>query len=250
MKNIFNKNKIILGIETSFDDTCCAIIKNNKILSNKIYTQKIHKKYNGVKPIKAYNLHLIKIYKIVKLTIEEARIKINDLDGIAYTKGPGLVGSLMIGENFAKSMALSLRKPLLSINHIHGHIYSIFIYKKRNKYPKFPYICLSMSGGHTCIYKIDFFFKNKLIGKTLDDNLGNLFDYFGKLLGFKYPYGVNKISKYSLKGKYKYKFPIPKINGFNFSFSGLKTYLKNFIKNKKKKKKKKIFVDRLKKLFF
>ncbi|MDH3004318.1 MAG: tRNA (adenosine(37)-N6)-threonylcarbamoyltransferase complex transferase subunit TsaD [Candidatus Shikimatogenerans sp. JK-2022] len=229
IKKIFIKNKIILGIDTSFDDTSCAILKGNKILSNIIYNQKIHNMFNGVKPNISYDLHLKKIYNIVKKSIYKSKININKIDAIAYTKGPGLIGSLMIGEHFSKSMALALNIPLISVNHIHGHIYSIFLYNKEYKYPMFPYLCLSISGGHTKLFIIKNFFKIKTIGKTLDENLGVLFDKFSILLGFKYTEGPNKIYKYSKYGKFNYKLPIPNVSNLNFSFSGLITFLKNKI---------------------
>ncbi|WOX79204.1 tRNA (adenosine(37)-N6)-threonylcarbamoyltransferase complex transferase subunit TsaD [Candidatus Shikimatogenerans bostrichidophilus] len=236
IKKIFNKKKIIIGIETSFDDTSASVIKGNKVLSNIIKVQKIHNKYNGVIPNIASNMHLKNIYNVVKMAIKKSKIKNNKLiDGIAFTSGPGLINSLIIGENFAKSMALSLNKPLFGVNHIQAHILSIFLYKKNNKYPKFPYICLSISGGHTKLLIVNDFFKIEIIGKTLDDSLGELIDKISNKLGFNYCNGAEKLNKYCKKGKNKYKFPIPKVKDYNFSFSGLKTYLFNFIKKKNKK---------------
>ncbi|WGH25093.1 MAG: tRNA (adenosine(37)-N6)-threonylcarbamoyltransferase complex transferase subunit TsaD [Candidatus Shikimatogenerans bostrichidophilus] len=232
---IFKKKQIILGIETSFDDTSCAIIKGNIVCYNNTYTQIRHNEFKGVKPNVANNLHLCKIYYIVKRTIKESKIEIKDINAISYTKGPGLIGSLMVGENFSKSMALSLDIPLIGVNHIHGHIFSSFIYNKRKRYPKFPYLCFSLSGGHTKIFLIKSFLNIKEIGRTLDDSLGNLFDKVSIYLGFEYYNGPSKIEKYSKKGKFLYKFPRPKVKGLNFSFSGLITYLKRFIKENKKK---------------
>ncbi|MDH3005013.1 MAG: tRNA (adenosine(37)-N6)-threonylcarbamoyltransferase complex transferase subunit TsaD [Candidatus Shikimatogenerans sp. JK-2022] len=233
IKKIFNNKILILGIETSFDDTACAILKGNKILSNIIYTQKIHNVFNGVKPNIAYDLHLKYIYLTVKKAINKSKVNIKNINAISYTKGPGLIGSLMIGENFAKSMSLSLNIPLIGVNHIHGHIFTNFIYNKKNKYPNFPFICLSISGGHTKILLVKDFLKIKEIGKSLDESLGNLFDKFSVLLGFEYYKGPKIIEKYSKYGKFRYKIPIPKVKKLNFSFSGLITYLKNFIKNNK-----------------
>ncbi|WGH25829.1 MAG: tRNA (adenosine(37)-N6)-threonylcarbamoyltransferase complex transferase subunit TsaD [Candidatus Shikimatogenerans bostrichidophilus] len=229
IKKIFNNKKIILGIETSFDDTSASILKGNKILSNIIYSQKIHTKYNGVVPNIASNIHLKNIYNVVKKCIFKANIDLNNINCIAFTKGPGLINSLFIGENFAKSLSLSLNKPLIGINHIHGHIFSHFLYKKNNKYPNFPFICLSMSGGHTKIIIVYNFLKFKTIGDTLDDTLGNLFDKFSNYLGLKYPNGPSIMEKYIKNGNNIFKFPIPNVKNLNFSFSGLKTYLKNFI---------------------
>ncbi|WGH25275.1 MAG: tRNA (adenosine(37)-N6)-threonylcarbamoyltransferase complex transferase subunit TsaD [Candidatus Shikimatogenerans bostrichidophilus] len=232
---VLKNNNIILGIETSFDDTSCAILKGNIICSNITYTQKLHNEFKGVKPNLAYNLHLVKIYEIVRESIDKSKIKIKDINAISYTKGPGLIGSLMVGENFSKSMALSLNIPLIGVNHIHGHIFSNFIYNREKIYPKFPYICFSLSGGHTKIFLIKNFLDIKEIGRTLDDSLGNLFDKLSIYLGFEYYNGPRKIEEQSKKGKFLYKFPIPKVKGLNFSFSGLITYLKRFIKKNKKR---------------
>ncbi|WGH28186.1 MAG: tRNA (adenosine(37)-N6)-threonylcarbamoyltransferase complex transferase subunit TsaD [Candidatus Shikimatogenerans bostrichidophilus] len=239
MKNkIFNKKNIILGIETSFDDTTSSILKGNKILSNIIYTQKKkHIKYKGIVPNIASNEHLKKIYKIVKLSIKKSNININNINAIAFTKGPGLIGSLIIGESFAKSISLCLNKPLISINHIHAHILSFFIYNKKNLYPKFPYLCLSISGGHSLLLIVKNYFDIKILGKTLDDSLGNLFDKLSVFLGLKYYNGPFLLEKYSYKGKYIYDFPIPNVKNLDFSFSGLRTFLFNFIQKNVKKKK-------------
>ncbi|WGH24912.1 MAG: tRNA (adenosine(37)-N6)-threonylcarbamoyltransferase complex transferase subunit TsaD [Candidatus Shikimatogenerans bostrichidophilus] len=246
-KKILNNNKIILGIETSFDDTSCAILKGKNVLSNIIYKQKIHNKYLGVKPSLAYDTHLVKIYQVVKRALKKAYINMIDINIIAYTKGPGLIGSLMIGEHFAKSLAISLNLPLIGINHVHGHIYSIFLNKKNT--PTFPYICLSISGGHTKLLIIKDFFKIKSIGETLDESVGILIDKISILLGFKYTQGPNLIDKYAKKGKFIFKFPIPNVKNFNFSFSGLITYIKNIIKKKKNNIKKDICRSLLETIF-
>ncbi|MDH3003772.1 MAG: tRNA (adenosine(37)-N6)-threonylcarbamoyltransferase complex transferase subunit TsaD [Candidatus Shikimatogenerans sp. JK-2022] len=237
-KNLFKNNKIIIGIDTSFDDTSCAIIKNNVILSNIIYNQiNEHKNFKGIVPDIASKSHLKCIYNIFKLAINKSNIKINNIDGIAFTKGPGLISSLIIGENFAKSISLILNIPLFSVNHIHAHILSFFLVykKKKKKYPKFPYICLSVSGGHTLLCIVNNFFNIKILGKTLDENLGNFFNKMSVFFGFNHYNGYKILEKYSFKGVFKYKFPIPKVKNFNFSFSGLKTYIENFFKKKSKK---------------
>ncbi|WGH24906.1 MAG: tRNA (adenosine(37)-N6)-threonylcarbamoyltransferase complex transferase subunit TsaD [Candidatus Shikimatogenerans bostrichidophilus] len=229
---IFKSNNIILGIETSFNDTACAILKGNKVLSNIIYVQN-HNKFCGVKPNIAYDLHLNNIYNIVNKAIKKSNINIYDINAISYTIGPGLIGSLMIGENFSKSLSLSLKIPIIDVNHIHAHLFSIYIYNEYNKYPKFPYICISISGGHSKIFIIKNFFNIVEVGKTLDESLGRVYDKIAVLLKYNYINGPNIIEKKSKLGKFNYKLPIPKINGFNFSFSGLLTKIKNIIlKNK------------------
>ncbi|BDT61601.1 MAG: tRNA N6-adenosine threonylcarbamoyltransferase [Flavobacteriales endosymbiont of Rhyzopertha dominica] len=230
--NIFNKNIIILGIETSFNDTCSSIILGNKILSNIIITSKIYDKYNGVVPNIASNIQLNNIYNVVSKAILNSNINIREIDGIAFTKGPGLILSLIIGENFAKSMSLILNKPIFGVNHIHAHILSHYIYKKNNNYPNFPYICLSVSGGHSNIYIVKGYFNIICIGKTLDISLGNLFDKLLIMLNLKLSNGYSKLRKFCELGKLKYKIPIPKVNKYNFSFSGIYTYMKNFINKK------------------
>ncbi|WGH26536.1 MAG: tRNA (adenosine(37)-N6)-threonylcarbamoyltransferase complex transferase subunit TsaD [Candidatus Shikimatogenerans bostrichidophilus] len=234
INKIIKKKKIILGIETSFDNTSSAILKGNKVLSNIIYTQN-HKKYKGIVPNIASNLHLIKILNIVKKSIIIAKIKLKEINGIAFTRGPGLINSLIIGENFAKSLSLTLKKKIFGINHIQAHIFSHYLYNKKKKYPNFPFLCLSISGGHTKIFKVNNFFKIKILGETLDNTLGELFDKISIYLGLDYLKGPDIIEKYSKYGIYKYIFPIPKVNNLNFSFSGLNTFIFNFIKNNKKR---------------
>ncbi|WGH27713.1 MAG: tRNA (adenosine(37)-N6)-threonylcarbamoyltransferase complex transferase subunit TsaD [Candidatus Shikimatogenerans bostrichidophilus] len=240
IEKIFKKKKIILGIETSFDNTASSVLKGNKVLSNIIYTQN-HKKYNGIVPNIASKLHLKKIYLIVKKSIKKAKIKLKDINGVAFTKGPGLINSLIIGENFAKSISLSLKKKIFGINHIQAHIFSHYLYNKKKIYPNFPFLCLSISGGHTKLFIVKNFFKIKTIGKTLDNTLGELFDKVSIILGFNYLSGPNKMEKCSKYGIFKYKLPIPKVKKLDFSFSGLNTFILNFIKKKKINIKKNIF---------
>ncbi|WGH24545.1 MAG: tRNA (adenosine(37)-N6)-threonylcarbamoyltransferase complex transferase subunit TsaD [Candidatus Shikimatogenerans bostrichidophilus] len=228
IKDILKYNKIVLGIETSFNDTSSSILKGNKILSNIIYEQN-HNKFNGVKPNIAYDLHLKNIYNVVKKSIDESNISKNEIDAISFTKGPGLIGSLMIGEIFSKSLALSLNIPIIGVNHIHAHLLSIYIYNRFKRYPDFPYICLSISGGHTKLFIVKNFFKILEIGTTLDQPLGILYDKTAILLGYKYKNGASIIEKKSKLGNYTYRLPIPKVNGLNFSFSGLMTKIKNII---------------------
>ena len=220
----------ILAIETSCDDTSVAVLKNKKVLSNIVSSQKIHKIFGGVVPEIASREHDRLIVPVLNEAIKESKIKLNDIDAIAYTRGPGLLGSLLVGTSFAKSLAFSLNIPLLEINHMQAHILSIYIDDNPEK-PKFPFIALTVSGGHTQLVVVNSPFDFDEIGTTLDDAAGEAFDKSGKIMNLDYPAGP-KIDKLALKGDVnKFKFPKPDVKGLNFSFSGLKTNFKNFINN-------------------
>ena len=220
----------ILAIETSCDDTSVAVLKNKKVLSNIVSSQKIHKIFGGVVPEIASREHDRLIVPVLNEAIKESKIKLNDIDAVAYTRGPGLLGSLLVGTSFAKSLAISLDIPLLEINHMQAHILSIYIDDNPEK-PKFPFIALTVSGGHTQLVVVNNPFDFTEIGKTLDDAAGEAFDKSGKIMNLDYPAGP-KIDKLALKGDVnKFKFPKPDVKGLNFSFSGLKTNFKNFISN-------------------
>ena len=220
----------ILAIETSCDDTSVAVLKNKKVLSNIVSSQKIHKIFGGVVPEIASREHDRLIVPVLNRAIKESKIKLNDIDAIAYTRGPGLLGSLLVGTSFAKSLAFSLNIPLLEINHMQAHILSIYIDDNSEK-PKFPFIALTVSGGHTQLVVVNSPFDFVEIGTTLDDAAGEAFDKSGKIMNLDYPAGP-KIDKLALKGDInKFKFPKPDVKGLNFSFSGLKTNFKNFINN-------------------
>ena len=220
----------ILAIETSCDDTSVAVLKNKKVLSNIVSSQKIHKIFGGVVPEIASREHDRLIVPVLNRAIIESKIKLNDIDAIAYTRGPGLLGSLLVGTSFAKSLAFSLNIPLLEINHMQAHILSIYIDDNSEK-PKFPFIALTVSGGHTQLVVVNSPFDFVEIGTTLDDAAGEAFDKSGKIMNLDYPAGP-KIDKLALKGDVnKFKFPKPDVKGLNFSFSGLKTNFKNFINN-------------------
>ena len=220
----------ILAIETSCDDTSVAVLKNKKVLSNIVSSQKIHKIFGGVVPEIASREHDRLIVPVLNEAIIESKIKLNDIDAVAYTRGPGLLGSLLVGTSFAKSLAISLDIPLLEINHMQAHILSIYIDDNPEK-PKFPFIALTVSGGHTQLVVVNNPFDFTEIGKTLDDAAGEAFDKSGKIMNLDYPAGP-KIDKLALKGDVnKFKFPKPDVKGLNFSFSGLKTNFKNFISN-------------------
>lgn len=228
------KYPIILGIETSCDETAAAIIQNNNIISNIMYSQSIHKKYGGVIPELASRLHHKNIIKVVNSALLQANITQKQIDAISFTRGPGLIGCLLIGSSFAKSLSMVLKIPLISVNHIHAHVLVNFIKDNKHKTPKFPYLCLMVSGGNTKIIRVNSFFEMNVLGKTLDDSVGEAFDKIGKILGFNYP-GGPLIDKYANKGNYKkFKFSTPRIKGLNFSFSGFKTHILYFIKKKLK----------------
>ena len=223
----------ILAVETSCDDTSVAILKNKSVLSNIVSSQKIHQIFGGVVPEIASREHDRLIVPVMKEAVKESKIKLSELDAIAYTRGPGLLGSLLVGTSFAKSLALSLNIPLLEINHMQAHILSIFIDDNTEK-PKFPFIALTVSGGHTQLVLVKSYSEFIEIGTTLDDAAGEAFDKSGKIMNLDYPAGP-KIDKLAIKGDCnKFKFPKPKVEGLNFSFSGLKTNFKNFVNSKSK----------------
>ncbi|MGX7592468.1 tRNA (adenosine(37)-N6)-threonylcarbamoyltransferase complex transferase subunit TsaD [Candidatus Karelsulcia muelleri] len=228
-------NLIILGIDTSCDDTCAAIINNHTVLSNIVITQKIHQKFGGVVPELASSLHLQYIVSVVNNAILKAKIPTNAINAIAFTNYPGLNGSLLVGSAFAKSLAMCWQIPLISVNHIQAHILSHFLEGVHSTPPNFPFISLSISGGHTNIIKVKNFVEIKILVSYNDISLGNLFDNIAKILGFKYP-GGRIIDKYAQLGNSKtFFFNKPKGKNLNFSFSGLQTNFLDLLKNQMKK---------------
>ena len=223
------KDIIILGIESSCDDTSAAVIKNEAILSNIIAGQEIHKIYGGVVPELASRAHQQNIIPVVDTAIKKAGISLQDIDAVAFTKGPGLLGSLVVGTSFAKSFALALNIPMLDVNHMHGHVLAHFIDDEGKAKPKFPFICLTVSGGHTQIVLVKDYLEMEVIGQTIDDAAGEAFDKAAKTLGFPYPGGplIDKHAK--LGNPDRFEFSKPQINGYDYSFSGLKTSILYFI---------------------
>lgn len=223
---------IILGIESSCDDTAAAIIKDGKILANIIANQDIHKAYGGVVPELASRAHQQNIVPVVDAALKKARIDKKDVSAVAYTNGPGLLGSLLVGSSFAKAFAMGLNIPTIEVNHMHGHILAHFIEEENgtsNK-PTFPFLCLTVSGGHTQIVKITDYFEMKVIGETIDDAAGEAFDKVAKMLSLPYP-GGPLLDKYAQLGNpTRFEFPHPKVKELNFSFSGLKTSVLYFLK--------------------
>lgn len=221
------KHIYILAIESSCDDTSIAILKNKKILSNIISSQIIHKNNGGVIPEIASRAHEKNIISVCKEALDVAKIDICDISAIAFTRGPGLIGSLLVGISFAKSLSLSLNIPLIDVNHIQAHVMAHFIETDNYSPPSFPFLCLTVSGGHTQIIKVKDYFNFEIIGTTIDDACGEAFDKIGKILGLEYPSGAI-IDKLSKKGDpLKFNFTKPKTkNKYDYSFSGLKS---NFI---------------------
>ena len=222
---------IILGIESSCDDTSASILKDGKILSNCIANQDAHRLYGGVVPEVASRAHQKNIIPVVDLAIREAGINKQDIDAIAFTKGPGLIGSLIVGVSFAKAYALSLGIPMIEVHHMQAHVLAHFA---EEPHPAFPFLCLTVSGGHTQIVLVKSHLEMEVIGHTLDDAAGEAFDKTGKLLGLEYPAGPI-IDRLAQEGNAQFEFPEPKIQGLNFSFSGLKTSILYFLKEELKK---------------
>lgn len=230
-KNCINLS-IILAIESSCDDTSAAVIVDGVIRSNVTTTQKVHEKYGGVVPELASRKHLMHIIPVIDAAIKDADITKSDLDAIAFTRGPGLLGSLIVGVSFAKALALSLDIPMIEVNHMIAHVLAHFAEKP---YPQFPFICLTVSGGHTQLLLVNSDSDMKIIGSTIDDAAGEAYDKTGKLLGLPYPAGPI-IDKLAQEGKAIYPFPEPNVDQYDFSFSGIKTSIMYFLRKEIKQK--------------
>ncbi|WP_158827270.1 tRNA (adenosine(37)-N6)-threonylcarbamoyltransferase complex transferase subunit TsaD [Mucilaginibacter lacusdianchii] len=219
---------VILGIESSCDETSAAICADGVMLSNVIANQTIHEAYGGVVPELASRVHQQNIIPAVQQAISNAKVSKNDIDAVAFTRGPGLLGSLLVGVSFAKAFALANNLPLIDINHMQAHVLAHFIGDHK---PSFPFLCLTVSGGHTQIVLVKDYFDMEVIGQTQDDAAGEAMDKTSKILGLPYP-GGPLIDKYARQGNPNaYQFPEPQIPGYNFSFSGLKTSILYFIQN-------------------
>jgi len=228
-----NSEVFILAIESSCDDTAAAVLHNDKVLSNVVANQLIHTQYGGVVPELASRAHQQNIVPVVAAALRKANIQKEQLSAIAFTQGPGLMGSLLVGSSFAKSMALALQVPLIAVNHMQAHVLAHFIEEEGYQKPSFPFLALTISGGHTQIIKVDHFFDMTVIGETTDDAVGEAFDKSAKILGLPYP-GGPLIDKYAQVGNPKaFVFTKPKVPGLDFSFSGLKTAILYFIQKKK-----------------
>lgn len=221
---------IILAIESSCDDTSAAVLKDGVVLSNCIANQEAHRIYGGVVPEVASRAHQINILPIVDLAIKKAGIQKTDISAIAFTRGPGLIGSLMVGVAFAKSFALSLDIPMIEVNHMQAHVLAHFAEDPK---PQFPFLCLTVSGGHTQFVVVRDYLDMEVIGNTIDDAAGEAFDKTGKILGLDYPAGpiIDKLAKL---GTPRFEFPEPKVGELDFSFSGMKTSILYFLKKQVK----------------
>ncbi|MDD2279616.1 MAG: tRNA (adenosine(37)-N6)-threonylcarbamoyltransferase complex transferase subunit TsaD, partial [Bacteroidales bacterium] len=215
---------IILGIESSCDDTSAAIIRDEWLLSNLISSQKVHEEYGGVVPELASRAHQANIIPVVDRAIKLANITADEISAVAFTRGPGLLGSLLVGTSFAKGFALAQNIPLIEVNHLHGHILSHFIKTSADsKHPNYPFLCLLVSGGHTQLVLVESYKKMRIVGKTIDDAAGEAFDKCAKVMGLGYP-GGPVVDKLAAKGNPKaFEFAKPLPHGLDFSFSGLKT---------------------------
>ena len=231
-----DKDIYILGIESSCDDTSAAVLKNGEVLSNIIANQNIHKKYGGVVPELASRAHLSNVIPVVDSALKESNVKLNEISAIAFTRGPGLMGSLIIGTEFAKGLGLSLNIPVIDVNHMQAHLLVHFINNSKLK-PTFPFLGVTISGGHTQFILVEDYFKMEVLGQTLDDAIGEAFDKCGKKIGLDYPSGPEIDNHAKLGDEYKFKFPLPKVKDGNISYSGTKTAFINFLhKNKIKNK--------------
>lgn len=226
----------ILGIESSCDDTSVAVIQNNTLLSSVIANQDVHKNYGGVVPELASRAHQSNIVPVMHEALLQAQVQLNDIDAIAYTRGPGLLGSLLVGSSFAKGLSIGLQKPLIEVNHLQGHILSHFLSEKdeQKEFPSFPHLSLLVSGGHTQIILVHSPYEFEILGTTIDDAAGEAFDKAAKVMGLSYPGGpiIDKLAK--VGNPNKFKFAKPYVEGLNFSFSGLKTSFLYFLKDQLK----------------
>ena len=218
----------ILAIESSCDDTSAGILRGGEILSNCVATQEIHRLYGGVVPEVASRQHQINIVPIVDAAFKKAGVSKHDIDAVAFTRGPGLIGSLLVGVSFAKAFALSLDVPLIEVHHMTAHVLAHFAEEPK---PHFPFLCLTVSGGHTQIVLVKDYLDMTILGQTTDDAAGEAFDKTGKILGLDYPAGP-VIDKLARLGNPIFEFPEPRIPGLDFSFSGLKTSILYFLQKK------------------
>lgn len=230
LKLNFGVQTIILAIESSCDDTSAAVLIDGVIHSNCVAGQEAHRKYGGVVPEVASRAHQANIIPVVHMALQQAGVTVADLSGIAFTRGPGLIGSLIVGVSFAKALAMSLDIPLVEVHHMQAHVLAHFAEDPK---PAFPFLCLTVSGGHTQIVIVRDYLDMEVIGRSLDDAAGEAFDKTGKLLGLDYPAGPH-IDRLAQQGQARFSFPEPQIPDLDYSFSGLKTAILYFLKKELK----------------
>ena len=227
----------ILGIESSCDDTSAAVLKDGLLMSNVIASQQVHKDFGGVVPELASRAHEQNIVPVVSQALDKAGIKPSDLSAIAFTRGPGLLGSLLVGTSFAKAMSVALDIPMVMVNHLQGHVLANFVREDGKEYdpPAFPYLCLLVSGGNSQIVRVDSPLDFEILGQTIDDAVGEAFDKCSKMMGLGYPGGpvIDRLAK--LGNPDRFKFAKPNIPGLDYSFSGIKTSLLYFVRDELKK---------------
>jgi N6-L-threonylcarbamoyladenine synthase len=222
----------ILAIESSCDDTSAAVLRDGTVLSNLIATQKVHEQYGGVVPEMASRAHMQNIVPVVDVAVKQAGVAMEQLDAIAFTQSPGLIGSLLVGACFAKSMAQALNKPLIGVHHMQAHVLAHFIEAPR---PEFPFLCLTVSGGHTQLVLVRDHLDMEIIGSTIDDAAGEAFDKAAKMLGLPYP-GGPLIDRHAQQGDpHRFAFPVTSLPGLNYSFSGVKTAILYFLQKERQK---------------
>ena len=228
-----SKNITILGIESSCDDTSAAIIRNGMIFSNVVANQKVHEEYGGVVPELASRAHQQNIIPVVDLAVKRAGIVKNEISAVAFTRGPGLLGSLLVGTSFAKGFSLAAGIPLIEVNHLQGHVLALFIREREGEFnsPKFPFLCLLVSGGNSQIILVHDYLNMEVIGQTIDDAAGEAFDKCAKVMGLPYPGGphVDRLAK--LGDQKRFEFSKPRIPNLDYSFSGLKTNFLYFLRD-------------------
>ncbi len=228
-----NKRIIIMGIESSCDDTSAAIIRDGEILSNVVASQKVHEEYGGVVPELASRAHQQNIIPVVDLAMKRAGISREEISAVTFTRGPGLLGSLLVGTSFAKGFSLASKIPLIEVNHLQGHVLALFIKEKNVEFtpPKFPFLCLLVSGGNSQIILVRDYLDMEVIGQTIDDAAGEAFDKCAKVMGLPYPGGphVDRLAKEG--DPHRFEFSRPRIPGLDYSFSGLKTNFLYFLRD-------------------
>lgn len=226
--------EIILGIESSCDDTSAAVIKDGFLLSNVLASQDVHKAYGGVIPELASRAHQVNIVPVVSEAISRAGIDTSEITAVAFTRGPGLLGSLLVGTSFAKGFAMAIDRPLVEVNHLQGHVLANFIsqYGAENRHPEFPYLCLLVSGGNSQIVRVNGPLEYEILGQTIDDAVGEAFDKCSKMMGLGYPGGpiVDRLAKEGDPSRFK--FSKPHVPGLDYSFSGIKTSLLYFVRDR------------------